>query len=95
MARRILGYIFIALAFVLTIGAMAALPAFIAAIGQLFRIFSGKIDAYDVGYLTGQLLTWAMYFFLVFLLWKYGRKFTRKTPSPKSVVGWEEGQTLD
>lgn len=76
--KRIFGYIFIALAVVLVIAMLTQIVNLVSAIAGIFMLFTGKLSAYTAGILLGQLMFWILYFALIFLLWKYGRRWTRK-----------------
>ncbi|HTE34202.1 MAG TPA: hypothetical protein VK666_27675 [Chryseolinea sp.] len=88
MARRkILGYILTTLSIILLLLAIAQLPALFAAAFAFFKMLTGELDGYGVGYLMGTLLFWVSYFYIITVCWKYGRKWTSKLPATIKANG--------
>jgi len=75
--KRVVGYLFIVVAFFLTI-------AFIMQLGSVIKIFigivltiSGKIGAEAAGEVFGHLIYWSIHVFITIMLWKYGTKWIK------------------
>ena len=78
--KKVLGYFFIVLSVLLMLAAIGQLLSMFAAIVGFFKIFTGTLDGYRIGYVIGMLMYWSLHVLLIIVLWKYGRKWTRKTP---------------
>jgi hypothetical protein len=76
--KRIFGYIFLGLSVILMVSIVGQILNLIAAIFGFFKIFTGTLNGYETGRAMGALFYWVIYFFATFLLWSYGRKWTRK-----------------
>ena len=79
--KKILGYIFIILAILLCIVIIGQISTFINTIIGVFSIFTGKLNAGEIGNAMGHLFYWAIYITLIVIFWKYGRKWTKKNIS--------------
>lgn len=77
--KKVFGYIFIVLAVLLVIALLGLLKSFAVDVISFFAIFTGRLDAYQIGVVMGSLLYWVMHISAIFLLWKYGRRWTSKT----------------
>ena len=78
--KKVLGYIFIVLSVMLLLAAIGQLPSIFAAIFGFFKVFTGTLDGYGIGYVIGMLIYWVLHFLLMVVLWRHGRKWTRKIP---------------
>jgi hypothetical protein len=72
--KKILGFAFLLLALILGLAFISQIPKLL---GIILRAFSG--DADDIGYLMGTVIWWTLYLGVVYILIKYGKKWTRKT----------------
>ena len=77
-SKRILGYIFIILAVVLTFCILGQLLELIKVIFGIFRIFSGTLDSFQIGEAIGHGVYWIIHFALTIALWKYGLRWSKK-----------------
>lgn len=77
-SKKILGYIFIALAILLTLAIVGQLPALFGVILSFFKIFTGKLESYQMGEVFGHIIYWIIHLVVTFALWKYGIRWTRK-----------------
>ncbi len=75
--RKILGYIFIVVAIILTLAIVGQLPKLIGAIFGVFKIFTGTLDSYQVGKVIGTAIYWSFHVALTITLWIYGRRWLR------------------
>ncbi len=72
-AKKIIGYVFIGLAIILTLTAVGLLPNLIGTIFGIFKIFTGALDSYQIGKFIGSAIYWTVHITLVIILWIYGR----------------------
>lgn len=72
-AKKIIGYIFIALAIILTLTAVGLLSKLIGTIFGIFKIFTGALDSYQIGKIIGSSIYWTVHITLAIKLWIYGR----------------------
>jgi len=77
-SKRILGFIFILLACILTLAIFGQLPALFGAIFGFFKIFTGKLDIAQAGEKSGHFIYWIFHFIATIALWKYGVKWSKK-----------------
>jgi len=77
--KKILGYIFIALAIILTLAIVGLLPKLIGTIFGIFKIFTGALDEYQIGKIIGTTIYWTIHIALTITLWIYGRRWIKKT----------------
>ncbi len=77
-SKKILGYIFILLACVLSLAIIGQLPAIIGIFFSIVHIFTGKLNGFQIGEIIGQIIYWAVHFALTTALWKYGIKWSKK-----------------
>lgn len=75
--RKILGYIFIVVAIILTLAIVGQLPKLTGAIIGVFKIFTGALDSYQVGNVIGTIIYWLIHITLTITLWIYGRRWIR------------------
>jgi hypothetical protein len=75
--RKILGYILIVVAIILTLAIVGQLPKLIGAIIGVFKIFTGALDSYQVGKVIGTMLYWTVHIALTIILWIYGRRWIK------------------
>jgi hypothetical protein len=77
-SKRILGFIFILLASILTLAIFGRLPVLFGAISGFFKIFTGKLDSSQIGAISGHIIYWIFQFIATIALWKYGIKWSKK-----------------
>lgn len=78
MSKRIFGLLFILLAIILTLAAIAQLPTILNLLIRVFTLFKGHRDAFQVGETIGSVIYWIAHFAATFALWKYGLRRMRK-----------------
>jgi hypothetical protein len=76
-SRKIIGYIFVVIAIILTLTIVGLLPKLIGTIFGIFKIFMGKLDSYQVGQVIGTAIYWTVHISLTILLWIYGRRWIK------------------
>lgn len=76
--NRILGYAFIFLACLLSLAIIGQLPTLFGVLLSFFKIFTGKLDSYQIGESIGHIIYWTAHFAVTIILWKYGIKWSRK-----------------
>ncbi len=77
-SKKVFGYLFIALAAILTLAILGQLQALLSAISGIFIIFTGKLNGYQSGVLFGHFIYWVIHISLTVLLWNYGIKWTKR-----------------
>ncbi|RNC84444.1 MAG: hypothetical protein ED557_05530 [Balneola sp.] len=77
--KKLFGYIFLVLAGLLVLTALNTLDRMTMDVAKFLAIFSGSLSAYEAGEAIGGLLAQLMLILVIILLWKYGRKWTKKT----------------
>lgn len=77
--RKILGYIFIVVAIILTLAIVGQLPELIGTIIGVFKIFTGALDSYQVGKVIGTTIYWTIHIALTITIWIYGRRWIKHT----------------
>ncbi|AXE21195.1 hypothetical protein DR864_27375 [Runella rosea] len=83
--KKIFGYIFIVLAFILTLAIVGQLPQLFAAIFGFFKIFTGKFDTYQIGLVTGNFAYWIFHFSVTIALWIYGSRWIKKQQNKTTI----------
>lgn len=78
--RRVLGIIFIILACILLLALLGQMREILEIIAGIVRIFFGKTDAGAIGYTIGQLTGLCLEGYLIYILIKYGRKWSKAQP---------------
>ncbi len=76
--KRILGFLFLALAIMLSLAMLAQLPLIFKAITGLLRIFTGRLDAEQFGYSIGILICSGLFIGAAIALWIYGLKWVKR-----------------
>ncbi|MWN75986.1 hypothetical protein GQR60_06530 [Labilibaculum sp. A4] len=76
--KKIFGYIFIVISIILSIAIIGQLPSFVSSITNLSNIFNKNIDSEKFGNIIGAFMYWVIHITLIIILWKYGRKWTKK-----------------
>lgn len=76
--KKVTGYIFIVLAILLSIAALGMLPNILRSVFAFFKIFTGSLKSYEVGYAAGSMISWVIYFAAIAALWKFGRRWTKR-----------------
>jgi hypothetical protein len=77
-SKRVLGFIFIILAVLLTLAIVGQLQTVFGVIIGFFMILTGKLEGYQVGNVIGQIIYWVVHIVATIALWKYGVKWSRK-----------------
>lgn len=77
-SKRVLGFVFILIAVLLTLGIVGQLPDLFGVILGFFMIFTGKLDRVQIGEIIGQTIFWIFYFVITIALWNYGIKWSKK-----------------
>jgi hypothetical protein len=75
--RRILGYIFIVFAIILTITILGQIPELIRTIIGVSEVFTGTQDSYQIGKVIGSTLYWIIHIALTIALWMYGKRWIK------------------
>ena len=75
--KKIFGYIFMVVAFLLTFTIVGLLPKLIETIFGFFKIFTGTLDSYQVGKIIGTTIYWAIHIAITITLWTYGTRWIR------------------
>ena len=78
-SKRIFGIIFIIIAIILTLLAASQFLVVFEAILKFSTIFSGNLDSFQVGEAIGNFFYWVIHFFVTFLLWKYGLRWSDRS----------------
>jgi len=73
------GYIFIVLAALLSLIFFGNLYKLFITIIGLVELFTGNPTSYQIGRIVGELSVWAFIIFVIFVLWKYGFKWIKKS----------------
>lgn len=76
--KRITGFILILIAIVLTLAIFGQLPELFGAIFGFFKIFTGKLDSYQIGEISGRIIYWIVHIISTLALWGYGIKWSKK-----------------
>lgn len=76
--KKVVGYLFIVLAIILSISIIARIADLYTSIFGFFKIFTGTLNSYETGRVVGMLLYWVIHFAVTFLLFKYGLKWIKK-----------------
>ena len=77
-SKKIFGFIFIFLASILSLAIVGQLPALFGTILGFFKIFTGKLDGYQIGETIGHIIYWVIHFVATIALWKYGIRWSKK-----------------
>ncbi|MBZ5857313.1 hypothetical protein [Flavihumibacter profundi] len=77
-SKRILGFVFILLAGILTLAIVGQLPALFGILLGFFKIFSGKLDGFQIGDVVGHIIYWIIHFLATIALWRYGVRWSKK-----------------
>lgn len=72
--KKILGYIFIVIAVVLTLALIILLPKFMKVLLAMFKTDS---NSYDIGYSVGYLIFSIIQTVITIILWKIGIRWTK------------------
>jgi hypothetical protein len=75
--RKIVGYIFIVIAIILTLAIVGQLPNLIGTIFSVFKIFTETLDSYQVGKVIGTTTYYIIHIALTIALWIYGRRWIK------------------
>jgi len=76
--RKIFGYIFVAVAIILSIAIVGQISAILKLIFNIFKMFTGTLDSYAIGLTLGSLCYWIFHIGVTILLWTSGRKRIKK-----------------
>jgi hypothetical protein len=77
-SKRIFGFIFIFLASILSFAIVGQLPVLFGNILGFFKIFTSKLDSYQIGETIGHIIYWVIHFVATIALWKYGVRWSKK-----------------
>lgn len=77
MSKRIFGVVFIIIGVILTLAIVGQLPTLFGVVSSFFAMFTGKLDASQVGETIGHMIYWIIHFALTILVWKYGVRWAR------------------
>lgn len=77
MKRKILGYLFIALAIPMTLAILGKTIQLLTTLTEMIRALTAGLDAYQMGKVLGVIIYWSIHFSVTFLLWRYGIKWIR------------------
>ena len=77
-SKKILGWIFITIAILLTIAIIGQIPTLFRTVFQFFAIFTGNLDSYQIGRAIGGIIYWILHFAATIGLWKCGSRFIKK-----------------
>jgi hypothetical protein len=77
-SKRICGIIFILLASLLTLAIVGQLPTLFGVFIGFFKIFTGKLDSFQIGEVIGHIIYWIFHFVATIALWRYGVIWSRK-----------------
>ena len=77
-SKRIFGFIFIFLASILTLAIVGQLPSLFGTILGFFKMFTWKLDSYQIGEVIGHIIYWIIHFIATIALWKYGIRWSGK-----------------
>lgn len=75
---KVIGYLFYGIAIILCLSIFARLGKFIGAIISLFGIFSPELTGMQRGQIIGGAVFWIVLILIIYILFKYGNKFTSK-----------------
>lgn len=78
MTKKVFGYIFITIAVILLIVAIARVMDLFATVYGIFKIFTGTLDSYGIGYVIGKLVFWVLHVLAMIALRNTGQKWIRK-----------------
>ena len=77
-SKRILGFVFLLLASLLTLAIVGQQPELFRVLFDFFATFKGNMDATQVGETIGHIIYWLIHFALTIALWRYGVRWIRK-----------------
>ena len=77
-SKRIFGIFFILLAIVFTLAIIGLLPTLFGVFVGFFKIFTGKLDSFQIGEVIGNIIYWIFHIVATIVLWNYGVKWSRK-----------------
>lgn len=75
-SKRILGYIFIVIAVILTVTFIALLPKFMKVLLAMFKTDS---DSYEIGYSVGYIAFSIIQTVITIILWKVGIRWSKRS----------------
>lgn len=76
--KRIFGYVFIAIAIILTFAVVGQLPIFIKAILDVLKIFTGQLNSGESGFIIGTFVYWLIHISLIIFLSIIGKRWINK-----------------
>lgn len=77
--KKIFAIVFIILAIPLTLAFIFLQASVVSLAFSFVSIFTGQLDASEVGNIIGQIFYWIAHLALTIALWKYGIKWSKKT----------------
>jgi hypothetical protein len=78
MQKKVIGIIFIILATILSLAILGQLPELLRVAFGFFSIFTGKLNADQLGQISGHIIYWLFHFALTFALWRHGVRWANK-----------------
>lgn len=78
-AKKLLGFLFIAISIILALAIVGQLPRLFQETFLFFKVFTGRMVAYDSSKAITKFIFWILHFSLVGIFWSYGMKWARKT----------------
>jgi hypothetical protein len=75
--KKLLGYIFLVMAVLLSFAFVGSLPTIIRIPVMILKLILGKLEAYDAGYVIGQFIYMVGYVATLYFLWRYGVKWAK------------------
>ena len=79
LKNKVFATIFFILAVLLSLGVIGQLPEFIKVISGFIFIFTGKLNAEQIGFNIGQLVFWVIYLFVTYLFWKIAFQYSKNS----------------
>tara|TARA_R100001369_G_scaffold55222_1_gene82065 strand:- start:844 stop:1092 length:249 start_codon:yes stop_codon:yes gene_type:complete len=79
--NKIFGIILYIIGSLFILAFVGQLPKFLAAIINLFKIFSSELDGLQRGNIIGTIIYWIIHFAIIYFAFKYGSRFFKKKPT--------------
>lgn len=76
--KKILGFLFLFLGSILAASIILNVRLLGSLFGMIVKIFSGKFEAFDLGYLFGYLIGFSVVIIIIYQLFKTGMKWIKK-----------------
>lgn len=78
--RQLLGIVFIVLGVGLIFAAVGQLGKIVLSVAEICKLLSGGMDMIEAGRPIGRFIYWIFHFYLIHVLIKYGKKWTKAKP---------------